>query len=65
MNPKKLYKVNEGKMLCGVCTGLGRSFDIDPTLVRLAFLLFSAVGGSGIFLYFLAAIIMPGDPQLL
>ena len=32
---KKLHKVEQGKMLCGVCTGIAAYFDIDPTLVRL------------------------------
>ena len=32
---KKLHKVEQGKMLCGVCTGISAYFDIDPTLVRL------------------------------
>ena len=46
-------------MLCGVCGGLAEYFDVDPTLIRLAWVLFVAVGGSGILAYFVAAIIIP------
>ena len=42
---KKLHKVEQGKMLCGVCTGIAAYFDIDPTLVRLGWVLFSLLGG--------------------
>lgn len=56
---KKLYRVEEGKMLCGVCAGIAQYFGIDPTVVRIGFILLSAVGGSGLLAYFLAAIIMP------
>ena len=48
---KKLHKVEQGKMLCGVCTGIAAYFDIDPTLVRLGWVLFSLLGGSGILAY--------------
>lgn len=32
---KKLYKVNEGKMIDGVCAGIAEYFDADPTVIRL------------------------------
>lgn len=56
---KRLYKVEEGKKLCGVCGGIAEYFDVDPTLVRLAWIIFTAVGGSGLIAYIIAAIIMP------
>ena len=46
---KKLYKVREGKMLDGVCGGIAAYFNIDPAIIRLAWILFCAAGGSGIF----------------
>ena len=43
MGDKRLYKSSENSMLCGVCGGIAEYFDIDPTLVRLAWvILFSA-----------------------
>ena len=56
---KKLQKSKNQKMIAGVCGGIGEYFEIDPTLVRLGFVLVSLLGGSGLFAYILAAIIMP------
>jgi phage shock protein PspC (stress-responsive transcriptional regulator) len=35
--PKRLYQIREGAMLSGVCNGLGAYFNVDPTLIRVAF----------------------------
>lgn len=48
-------------MLSGVCGGVGEFFNIDPTLVRLGWVLFSALGGSGVLAYIVAALIIPKD----
>ena len=58
---KKLTLVNEGKKLCGVCTGIGKYFDLDPIVVRLLFIFFTLLGGSGILEYICAALIMPPE----
>jgi len=58
---KRLTRVEEGKMLCGVCAGIARYFDIDPTLIRLGWVILSCVGGTGIPAYFVAAIIIPKE----
>lgn len=57
--PKRLYRIEKGKMLAGVCGGIAEYFDVDPSLVRLAWVLFCAVGGSGVLAYIVAAIIIP------
>ena len=59
MNGKKLYRNTENKMLAGVCSGIADYFDIDPTLVRLGWVMFSLLGGSGLLAYIIAAIIIP------
>lgn len=59
---KRLYKSNDNKMISGVCGGIAEYFNIDPTLVRLGWVLFSALGGSGIIAYIIAAIIIPKKP---
>ena len=59
---KKLYKSNTNKMLEGVCGGIAEYFGIDPTIVRLAWVVFCALGGSGILAYIVAAIIIPSAP---
>ena len=61
---KRLYKSRNDKMLGGVCGGIAEYFDIDPTLVRLGWVLFCALGGSGILAYFIAAIIIPSSPEM-
>ena len=43
----RLYKSNTNKMIDGVCGGLAEYFNVDPTLVRLAWVVFCALGGSG------------------
>jgi len=59
---KKLYKSNNGKMIEGVCAGLGEYFNIDPTLIRLIWIIFGVMGGTGILAYILAAIVIPRSP---
>ena len=61
MNGKKLYRSDENKMLAGVCGGIAEYFGVNPTLIRLAWVVFSLLGGSGLLAYILAAIIIPRD----
>lgn len=56
---KKLCKIEKGKKLDGVCGEIAEYFEIDPTLVRLAWALFTTCAGSGIVAYIIAAIVMP------
>lgn len=56
---KRLYKIEEGKKICGVCGGIAEYFDIDPTIVRLLWILLVFCVGTGILAYLVAAIIMP------
>ena len=59
---KKLYKSNINKVIDGVCGGIGEYFNIDPTLVRLAWVVFCALGGSGLLAYIIMALIIPRQP---
>ena len=58
MNNKKLYKVEEGKMICGVCGGIAEYFSIDVSLVRIAAAICCAMAWGGI-AYIVAACILP------
>jgi phage shock protein C len=58
---KRLYRIREGRVVAGVCAGLAAYFGIDPTLVRLAFALFTIFGGAGVLLYLVAWIVIPED----
>ena len=59
---KPLYKLREGRIISGVCAGLAEYFNIDSTLVRLAWVVFCLLGGSGLLAYIIAALIMPDRP---
>ena len=58
---KRLMRTQDDRMLGGVCGGLARYFDIDPVLVRLAFVLFTLAGGAGPLAYLMMLIVMPLD----
>lgn len=61
---KKLYRLQEGKMLCGVCAGVGEYFNIDPTVVRLIWAILGFCGG-GLIAYIIAALIIPEKPTMI
>jgi len=58
---KKLYKSRTERKLCGVCGGLAEYFNMDPTLMRLLWVIFTLAGGAGLLCYIIAAIIMPEE----
>ncbi len=55
---KKLYRSSQNRMICGVCGGLGEYLGIDPTVIRVLFVIFGLTG-AGIIAYLIAAIIIP------
>lgn len=58
---KRLYRSEKNQMLCGVCGGIAEYFKVDPTLVRLAWAIFTCVGGAGVWAYIIASIIIPKE----
>ena len=62
MEGKKLYKSSTDKKIAVVCGGIVEYFNIDSTLVRLAWVVFCLLGGSGLLAYIIAALIMPDRP---
>lgn len=62
---KRLYKSEQDKKIAGVCGGIAEYFNCDPTLIRLAWVLFTALGGSGLLAYIVCAIIFPDYPNQL
>lgn len=59
MENKRLYRSTTNCMLAGVCGGIAEYFNIDATLVRVAWVIFSCIGLSGVLAYIIAAIIIP------
>ena len=57
---KKVYRSKENRMVCGVCGGIAEYFNIDPTLVRLAWVIFTCASfGAGILAYIISSIVIP------
>jgi len=62
VEPKRLYLSND-KVLGGVCGGIAEFFNVDPTLVRLLWVLFTLLHGIGLLLYLVALFIIPANPH--
>ena len=58
-NIKRLYRSKKNRMIGGVCGGIGEYFNVDPTLIRLVWILFLFAGGAGLLAYIIAWIIIP------
>jgi phage shock protein C len=58
---KKLYRSAKGKILGGVCGGIGEYLNVDPTIIRIIWLLFG-FSGFGILAYLIAWLIIPKNP---
>ena len=56
---RRLYRIEQGAKLAGVCGGVAEFFDVDPTLVRMITVLLVFFGGMSIWVYIIAALIMP------
>jgi phage shock protein C len=60
--PKRLYRIpGEGK-IGGVCAGLAEYFSVDPTIVRLIFVLLLLTGSAGFWIYVIMWLIVPVKP---
>ena len=57
--PKRLYRIQEGAMISGVCNGIAAYVNIDPTFVRLAFVLLTIFWGTGLLVYVVMAFVVP------
>ena len=58
---KHLYRIQDGRLVAGVCAGLAAYFGVDPTLVRLMFALLTVFGGFGVLLYLCAWVVIPDE----
>ena len=62
---KKLYRSRKDRKISGVCAGIAEYFDIDPTIVRLGWIMAVFCLGGGIVAYIIAALVIPGEPRYL
>ena len=58
---RRLVRTDDGRWLGGVCAGLGRYFDINPLVYRIAFAALALAGGTGLLLYVAAWLVIPGE----
>lgn len=61
---KKLYRSRNEKMIAGVCAGLADYFGIDPTIVRVIFIVLVFAGLGGILVYAILWVITPEEPKI-
>ena len=59
---KRLYRSRDERMIWGVCGGIAKYFDVDPTLIRLIAVLTLFLCFTGILVYPILTIIMPLEP---
>ncbi|HEX6868407.1 MAG TPA: PspC domain-containing protein [Candidatus Limnocylindrales bacterium] len=62
MNPRRLYRCRHDRQLAGVAAGMAEYLDLDPTVVRILWILSAFVGGFTIVLYIILAFVMPLEP---
>ena len=61
---KTLYRTHQGRMVAGVCSGLGEYFGVDPNLIRVIFLVLTVfTAGVGVLIYLLAWIVIPEEGE--
>lgn len=64
-NVKRLYRSRKERMLAGICGGLGQYMGVDPTLVRLIFVLSVFLTfTTSLFLYFVLWLVIPEEPAV-
>ena len=61
-DPRRLFRSREDRILGGVAGGLGRHFNVDPILFRIAAVALIFVGGAGILLYLAMLLLVPSEP---
>lgn len=58
---KRLYRSKSNRMISGVCGGIGEYIGIDPTFIRLIYVLLSMAYGTGLVMYIIFSIIIPEE----
>ena len=58
---KRLTRSATNRTITGVCAGIAEYFGIDPTVVRIGWVVFCLLGGSGVLAYLICAILMPEE----
>ena len=64
MNPHRLYRCRRDRQLAGVAAGMAEYFDLDPSLVRILWILSAFLGGFTILIYIILAFVVPLEPVM-
>jgi len=59
---KRLYRSKDDRMIAGVCAGLASYIEIDPTIIRLLFVLGLFAGGATFWAYLVMMLVVPEQP---
>ena len=65
MSGKKIYKIESGKKIFGVCGGVAEYFNIDPTIVRVVWAVLVLAYGTGLLLYLICAFVFPNKSDVM
>ena len=59
---KKLYRSRKNRIIAGICGGIGEYANIDPVIIRVLWVIFCLLGGSGILAYLIFWVVIPEKP---
>ena len=62
---KRIYKIEEGKIVFGVCGGLAEYLNIDPTIIRVIWAILILAYGTGLLLYLICAVVFPKKSEVI
>lgn len=62
---KRLYRSRKNRRVAGVCSGIADFLAVDPTIVRILWVLLAMAGGPGVLLYIIMAAIVPEEPEFI
>lgn len=60
---KRLYRSRSDRRIAGVCGGIADYLAVDPTIVRIIWVLLASIGGPGVVLYIILAAVIPEEPE--
>lgn len=61
---KRLYRVEEGRKLCGVCGGIAEYLNVDPSVIRVIWAVASIIWGAGVIAYLICAFVLPNKSEI-
>lgn len=61
---RRLFRSEKDRMLAGVCGGIADFLRVDPSIIRLLWVLFTLAGGSGVLVYIILWIILPNESEV-